>query len=187
MKLSHDEGGGGDASWTTQKKRVIELHLLKIRVTPARAFQCNWGRNVLNFCFWEPAFCFFFFFFFFFGVDTGCTCLIDASAQLPHIRQLLLLLLLTLKTQLLTFNKSHVLSALLCELGWTFAADMRHVELNHCKILIPFLRATTSVPQGRRGGTVSECCVASKVRLSCYVLRFRHESNIRAVVVLLVL
>lgn len=60
------------------------------------------GQNVLKFCFWEAAF-----------VGTGSTCLIDASAQLPHIRQLLL----THKTQLLTFNKSHVLSPLLCELG----------------------------------------------------------------------
>lgn len=67
------------------------------------------GLNVLKFPFWETAF-----------VGMGCTCLIDAPAQLPRTRQLLL----TRGAQLLTFNKkSCIVSGFFCEPGQTLAAN----------------------------------------------------------------
>lgn len=81
-------------------------------------------------------------------VGTGCSCLIDASDQLPHICQLLL----THQTQLLTFNKSHVLSPLLL---WT-CPDLYSQYATSSLIIVGywfFGRATTSVPQGERSAS----------------------------------
>lgn len=107
------------------------------------------GQNVLKFCFWEAAF-----------VGTGRTCLIDASAQLPHIPHLLL----AHKTQLLTFNKkSCIVSAAL----WTWL-DLYSQYATSSLIIVGYWFLSESDDLSAAGGTVSEWCIAR--RHDCQVI-----------------
>lgn len=88
-------------------------------------------------------------------VSGNCLCrygmhmLIDASAQLPHIRQLLP----THKTQLLTSSKSHVLSSSPFLNLARPLQPIRHVKLNHCAVLISLWEQQPRCCRGERSAS----------------------------------